>query len=51
MVGIEAEGAFGRFTFEEDVLPSEANQKTGRIVAMALIKTVRHLSSAMIVGA
>lgn len=51
VVGIEAEGVFGRFSFEEDVLPSEANQKTGRIVAMALIKTVRQLSAPMVVGA
>ncbi|MCA8927682.1 MAG: aspartate dehydrogenase [Alphaproteobacteria bacterium] len=51
VVRIEAEGAFGRFAFEEDVLPSDANRKTGRIVAMALIKTVRQLSSPLIVGA
>jgi aspartate dehydrogenase len=51
VVSIEAEGAFGRFQFEEDVLPSLTNQKTGRIVAMALIKTVRQLSSAMVIGA
>jgi len=51
VVGIEAEGAFGRFSFEEDVLPSETNQKTGRIVAMALIKTVRQMSAPLVVGA
>jgi aspartate dehydrogenase len=51
VVQIEAVGAFGRFRFEEDVLPSATNQKTGRIVAMALVKTVRQLSSPMVIGA
>jgi aspartate dehydrogenase len=51
VVEIEAVGAFGRFTFAEDVLPSVTNQKTGRIVAMALIKTARQLSSPLVIGA
>jgi aspartate dehydrogenase len=51
VVQIEAEGVFGRFSFTEDVLPSATNQKTGRIVAMALIKTARQLSSPLVVGA
>jgi aspartate dehydrogenase len=50
VVTIEAEGAFGRLRFEEDVLPSIANQKTGRIVAMALVKTVRQLTSPIVIG-
>lgn len=50
IVGIEAEGAFGRFSFEEDVLPSLANRKTGRIVAMALVKTVRQMSEPLVIG-
>lgn len=49
VVEIEAEGAFGRLRFEEDVAISE-NRKTGRIVAMALIKTVRNLSAPVVVG-
>jgi aspartate dehydrogenase len=49
VVEIEAEGAFGRLRFEEDLTISE-NRKTGRIVAMALIKTVRNLSAPVVVG-
>lgn len=51
VVELEAEGAFGRFHFTEDVLPSAENRKTGRIVAMALVKTVRQLSSPVVCGA
>lgn len=51
VVELEAEGAFGRFRFMEDVLPSEENRKTGRIVGMALVKTVRQLSSPVVCGA
>lgn len=50
VVEVEADGAFGRFTFAEDVLPTAENRKTGRIVGMALIKTVRNLSAPMVVG-
>jgi aspartate dehydrogenase len=49
VVEVEAEGAFGRFRFVEDVAVSE-HRKTGRIVAMALIKTLRQMSSALVVG-
>ncbi|MGH6944564.1 MAG: aspartate dehydrogenase domain-containing protein [Geminicoccaceae bacterium] len=51
VVELEAKGAFGRFRFVEDVLPSAENRKTGRIVAMALIKAVRQLSSPLVLGA
>jgi aspartate dehydrogenase len=51
VVALEAEGAFGRLRFEEDVLPSDKNRKTGRIVAMALTKTIRQLSAPVVVGA
>ncbi len=50
VVEIEASGAFGRFRFVEEVLPSEENRKTGRIVAMALIRTVRQLSAPVVFG-
>ena len=50
-VELEAEGAFGSFRFAEDVLPSDENRKTGRIVAMGLTKTLRQLSSHLVVGA
>lgn len=51
VVEIEAEGTFGRFTFREEVIPTEENPKTGRLVAMAIAKTVRQLASPVIVGA
>ena len=51
VVEIEAVGAFGRFHFVEDVLPTESNRKTGRIVGMAIVKTIRQLGSPLVVGA
>ena len=50
-VEIGARGAFGSFRFAEDVVPSAENPKTGRLVAMALVKTVRQLRSTLIVAA
>lgn len=50
VVEIEAEGEFGRFSFRESVRPSPENPKTGRIVAMALIKTVRQHAAPVVVG-
>ncbi len=50
-VEIAARGAFGSFRFAEDVIPSVENPKTGRLVAMALVKTVRQLRSTLVVGA
>ncbi len=50
-VEIAARGAFGSFRFAEDVIPSVENPKTGRLVAMALLKTVRQLRSTLVVGA
>lgn len=49
-VEIAARGAFGSFRFAEDVVPSVENPKTGRLVAMALVKTVRQLRATLIVG-
>jgi aspartate dehydrogenase len=51
VVEIEAEGAFGRFSFSEEVEPSAENPKTGTLVAMALIKTLRQLAARVVVGA
>ena len=51
IVELEAEGAFGRFTFREDVAVSDENRKTGKLVAMAMIKSVRQLASTLIVAA
>jgi len=50
-VEIAARGAFGSFRFAEDIVPSAENPKTGRLVAMALIKTLRQLRSTMVIGA
>jgi aspartate dehydrogenase len=49
-VEIAASGAFGSFRFAEDVVPSVENPKTGCLVAMALVKTVRQLRSTLVVG-
>jgi aspartate dehydrogenase len=49
-VEIDAKGAFGSFRFAEDVIPSAENPKTGRLVAMAMVKTVRQLRSTLVVG-
>ena len=50
VVEISARGRFGSFTFREDVIPTESNPKTGRLVAMAVVKTVRQLASRFVVG-
>ena len=50
VIEIEAEGAFGRFTFMEDVIPTSDNPKTGKLVAMALVKTIRQLASPVVLG-
>ena len=51
IVELEARGAFGRFTFMEDVTVSEENRKTGKLVAMAMVKSVRQLASTLVVAA
>lgn len=51
VVELEASGAFGSFSFREDVAVSEENRKTGRLVAMAMVKSVRQLASTLIVAA
>jgi aspartate dehydrogenase len=51
IVEVEAEGAFGRFSFREDVAVSETNPKTGKLVAMAVVKTIRNLASPVVIGA
>lgn len=49
-VEIEAEGAFGRLRFVEEVRPSAFNPKTGVLVAMAVIKSLRRLTTSLLVG-
>jgi aspartate dehydrogenase len=51
IVELEAHGTFGSFTFKEDVTVSAENRKTGKLVAMAMIKSVRQLASALVVAA
>lgn len=50
IVEVEARGRFGRFSFREEVVASEENRKTGLIVAMAVIKTLRQLTAPLVVG-
>ena len=51
VVEVEAEGVFGRFSFREDVEISDTNPKTGKLVAMAVVKTIRHLAGPVVIGA
>lgn len=51
VVEVEAEGAFGRFRFVEDVIPTAENRKTGKLVGMAVVKTVRQFAANLVVGA
>ena len=51
IVELEAQGAFGHFAFREDVTISEENRKTGKLVAMAIVKSIRQLASPLIVAA
>jgi aspartate dehydrogenase len=50
VIEIVAEGTFGSFRFCEDVLPTMENPKTGRLVAMAVIKTIRQLAAPVVIG-
>jgi aspartate dehydrogenase len=51
IVELDAGGTFGRFSFREDVAVSEENRKTGKLVAMAMVKSVRQLASTLVVAA
>ncbi len=50
VIEVRARGAFGSFTFVEDILPTVSNPKTGMIVGMAIVKAVRQLSSPLVIG-
>jgi aspartate dehydrogenase len=50
VIEIEAKGRFGSFRFVEDVEPTVDNPKTGKLVAMAVIKTVRQLAAPVVIG-
>lgn len=47
---VHAEGAFGKFSFVENLAVAETNRKTGKIVAMAVMKTVRQMVSPVVIG-
>ncbi len=51
VVEVTAAGAFGRFDFARRSCPARRTAETGRLVAMALVKTIRQLSSTLVVGA
>lgn len=50
VVELEAEGAFGRFRFVEEIVPTAANRKTGMLVGMAVVKTLRQMAASVVVG-
>lgn len=50
VVSIEARGAFGSYRFEEDVIPTDENPKTGRLVGMAVVKAIRQLTQPLVIG-
>lgn len=47
---IVAEGAFGTLRFEIDNVPSEANPRTGRIVAASVVRALLDRSATLVVG-
>ena len=49
-ISIKAKGDFGEYFFEEDVIPSNENEKTGKIVSLALIKTLKNLTTNFVIG-
>ncbi len=50
IISVNAKGDFGEFNFEENVIPYEENQKTGKIVSLAIIKSIKNLSSNFVIG-
>jgi aspartate dehydrogenase len=47
---IAAEGAFGRLRFEVQGIPTEENPRTGRLVAMSIVNTLRSHRSPIVIG-
>jgi aspartate dehydrogenase len=47
---IVARGAFGEIRVSIGNVPSEASPKTGRIVAMSMVKAIRNLTAPFVVG-
>jgi len=47
---IQATGAFGSYEFRENLTVAETNRKTGKIVGMAVMKTIKQMVSPVAVG-
>ena len=47
---VEAEGEFGRFTFQICNIPSDANPRTGRLVAMSVVHALRRRQARLAIG-
>ena len=47
---VVAEGTFGQMRFEIRGIPTETNPRTGRIVAMSVLSTLRRLRAPLVVG-
>jgi aspartate dehydrogenase len=47
---VVAEGDFGNLRFEIHNIPTEANPKTGRLVAMSIVQALRKRHAPMVVG-
>jgi aspartate dehydrogenase len=47
---VVANGAFGELRFEIRGIPSDENPRTGRIVAMSVVHTLRRMQSPMVIG-
>jgi aspartate dehydrogenase len=48
---VEVQGEFGRLQVRIENIPSDENPKTGRIVAMSLVRALRGLSERVAAGA
>lgn len=47
---ITAAGAFGRLSFEVQGIPTDENPRTGRLVAMSIVNTLRGYKSSIVIG-
>ena len=47
---VVAEGQFGRLRFEIANVPSEANPRTGRLVAMSVVHALRRRHAPVVIG-
>ena len=47
---VSARGYFGEFQLTLNNIPTETNPKTGRVTALSIIKTLRNLTSPLVIG-